>query len=103
MSIAHYLAVVRKKRLPFWQQSKLLTVGSDLKLLSAEQLWQLHDELIRSLHTAKWRFREIRISETRIAACFDPHLFLTVTTVIATVAPMAQRQRNRPTTTLLGK
>lgn len=53
MSLAHYLAVVSKNRLPFWQQSKLLTVGSDLQLLSTEQMWQLHDELIRSLHTAK--------------------------------------------------
>ncbi|MFN4178936.1 MAG: radical SAM protein [Armatimonadota bacterium] len=53
MSLAHYLAVVRKNRLPFWQQSKLLTVDSNLQSLPTEQLWRLHNELVRSLHTAK--------------------------------------------------
>ncbi len=53
MSLTHYIAVVRKKRLPFWQQSKLLTIGNDLQSLPTEQLWQLHDELVRLLHTNK--------------------------------------------------
>jgi len=53
VSLAHYRAVVRKKRLPFWQQSKLLTFVGDFSSLQTEQLWELHDELVKLLHASK--------------------------------------------------
>ncbi len=59
MSLAHYLAVVRKKRLPFWQQSKILTAAGDFSSLPTEKLWELHDELVKSLHAGKARKAQI--------------------------------------------
>ena len=51
MSLAHYLAVVRRKESPFWWRSKFLAVPDGFSSLPTERLWQLHDELTKSLHT----------------------------------------------------
>ncbi|MCS7186006.1 MAG: radical SAM protein [Armatimonadetes bacterium] len=76
MSLAHYRAVVYKKRLPFWKQSKLLTVADDFSLISTEQLWKLHDELIRSLHSGKGSKKRTSLRENR-SSLLDLKLELT--------------------------
>lgn len=53
MSLAHYLAVVKGKRLPLWWRSKFFAVPDNFSSLPTEQLWQLHDELTKSLRTKK--------------------------------------------------
>jgi len=55
LSLGHYLAVVRGKQLPFWWQSKSLVIPESFPSLPTEQLWQLHDELTKSLHTKQRR------------------------------------------------
>lgn len=53
MSLNHYLAVVRGKQLPFWWRSKFIAVPDGFSSLPNEQLWQLHDELTKSLRTKR--------------------------------------------------